>query len=605
MKSIVHVFFLIVLFLTALPAAEAQSTLNFVRQFQPSELQTTGFAVANPSAMDADVTFTLYSDAGATVSLTTQTVLAGGQYAKLGSELFPGSTTGGWVQATSSAPGLTGFWLSGDFATYTDGAEAAVVAKTLVLPIATENMEISVANPSGATNNVRIRLIAPNGADAASAVTQSVAPLGVFQAQASVIFPGAPFSDGMYLLLSGDTGFSASSVVRSFLVPTESAVLNAVEGSTSGAALYFPHVISGTVGGANYTTVIGVTNLVSSSQTITLTFNPEPVGVPIVVQRSLPPLGSLRESAQSIFGAVSGFRDGWVKVSGSQNITGFVAYGDTVSGGLAVVPPQATPRASMLFAHVAGLPTWYTGLALLNASDTNASIEISVLNPAGELIGNTVKFDLSPKHKTARLLGDLVPEANSQNGGFVIVRSSVPLFGLQLFGGTNGKILSNIASGRPAPSTSSTTSVLNTSGLGRVTLNSIEWDTTAPHGCATVSGSGCFVPQPGTKILRVRFDLLDRTAASIGQNEAIGIYLSVTLSGSNFGAISPALIGAVQPPPVSVDTYVIITSGFNFAVFTAPSAPPYGVVYMAFQVPMNATGMRLAFSTTAVMDLGF
>src|SRR6476660_9100861 len=105
MKSKVWVFVFVTLFLAALPEANAQSTLNFVRQFQPSELQTTGFAVANTSTADAAVTFTLYSSVGTAVSSTTQTVPAGGQFAKLGSELFPGAATAGWVQATSTAPG--------------------------------------------------------------------------------------------------------------------------------------------------------------------------------------------------------------------------------------------------------------------------------------------------------------------------------------------------------------------------------------------------------------------------------------------------------------------------------------------------------------------
>src|SRR6185436_3964071 len=128
MKFIFCVFVFVVLLVTAMPLAQAQSTLNFVRQFQLSELQTTGFAVANPSSADAPVTFTLYSDSGASISSITQTVPAGGQYAKLGSELFVGASAAGWVQATSTAPGLTGFWLSGDFATFTDGAEAGVVS---------------------------------------------------------------------------------------------------------------------------------------------------------------------------------------------------------------------------------------------------------------------------------------------------------------------------------------------------------------------------------------------------------------------------------------------------------------------------------------------
>src|SRR5262245_31504308 len=129
MKSIARflfVFLVLPVIAGLLPTAEAQSTLNFPRQFAAAELQSTGFAVANPSSAAATVTLTLYSDSGSAVSVSTQTVPAGGQLARLGSELFTGATSAGWVQAVSSAPGLTGFWLSGDFATYTDGAEAAV-----------------------------------------------------------------------------------------------------------------------------------------------------------------------------------------------------------------------------------------------------------------------------------------------------------------------------------------------------------------------------------------------------------------------------------------------------------------------------------------------
>src|SRR5262245_37380991 len=103
-------------------AAHSQSTLNFPRAFTTTDLATTGFAVVNPGTASAPVTFTLYNADGVVVGTSLKTIPALGQLALLGTELFPGAAQPGWVQLTSSTSGLQGFWVGGDFATYTDGA---------------------------------------------------------------------------------------------------------------------------------------------------------------------------------------------------------------------------------------------------------------------------------------------------------------------------------------------------------------------------------------------------------------------------------------------------------------------------------------------------
>src|SRR5207249_3630764 len=94
----------------------------------PTGVQAIGFAVVNPTPRAAGVSFMFYSPSGVTVASSTQTVPAGGQLARLGSELFSNISDGGWVQVTSAVTGLQGFWLAGDFVSYGDGAEAAVAA---------------------------------------------------------------------------------------------------------------------------------------------------------------------------------------------------------------------------------------------------------------------------------------------------------------------------------------------------------------------------------------------------------------------------------------------------------------------------------------------
>src|SRR5438128_585292 len=112
----------------------AQSTLTFPRVMQPAEFSGTGFAVVNPGGAAAAVTFTLYRADGSSQQ-SAQTIPARGQRARLASELFPGATGAGWIQATSAAGGLQGFWFAGDFATFADGAEAAASSTELVLPL--------------------------------------------------------------------------------------------------------------------------------------------------------------------------------------------------------------------------------------------------------------------------------------------------------------------------------------------------------------------------------------------------------------------------------------------------------------------------------------
>src|SRR5204863_7482283 len=149
--------------------------------------------------------------------------------------------------------------------------------------------------------------------------------------------------------------------------------LNAVDTVSATNTLNFVQAASGTVGTADYTTTVGVINLSSTAQTATITFHPEPNGTPIVVQRPLPANGALRETAANLFNLSSAFQTGWIKVSSTGPVTGFVAYADSVSGALAAVPVQTNPQKAMLFDQIAGAPTWYTGIGLLNASTTDAN----------------------------------------------------------------------------------------------------------------------------------------------------------------------------------------------------------------------------------------
>lgn len=486
---------LLILLLAVPVMGYGQSTLNFPRAFTVSDLGATGFAVVNKGGTSASVTFTLYSASGAVVATSTQTVPAGGQFARVGTELFASASQAGWVQLTSAASGLQGFWLGGDFATFTDGAEAAGSATDVIFPLVTQNTEINIANATSTTNSVSIRLFGGDGTELATAVTRSISGNGVLQSQASALFPSANLDNARYIRVTGSGAVTGTAVISGYLVTPSYGVTNAVSTTSTLTEANFPHVVSGAGGGGNYTTIVGVTNLASASNSVTITFTPESGGSPTTVTRTIAASGALRDTAQSLFSFPAAFQNGWVRVSGSAALTGFVAYADSVAGGLAVVPVQATPRRELLFGHIADLPPWLTGIALLNTNTSSATIEVYAMTPAGALIGGadnvtTARFSLAAGTKTAKLLSELIPQTQSRtgDGGFVFVRSSQTLYGIELFFTRTLSILSNVAGGDgasytppavPVPLTFTSISPTSAVRNGSVILTGTGFSTTA------------------------------------------------------------------------------------------------------------------------------
>ena len=472
--------------------AGAQSSLNFPRSFTTLDLASTGFAVVNPGSSSASATFTLRGTDGTTLSTDTRSVAAGGQLAKLGSELFPEATGSGWIQLTSNTTGLQGFWLGGDFTTFTDGAEAAKAANDLVFSLVASDTEINIANTVDTPVTVTISLRQGDGTELGSAA-ETIAGMGVFQAAASTLFPGIDLTLATHVRMTGGTAISATAIVDGFLVSPSWGAVNGVDASGTATELNFAHVISGSGGGGNWLTQIGVTNLTTSNNNVTVTFNPLS-GSATSVQRTIAANGALRESAESLFGFPSSeFQDGWVQVTSTSAVTGFVAYADSTAGGLGIVPAQAEALTEMLFAHIAQATGWLTGVALLNTSATTANVEIYAMNPDGTLIGGpqnspAAAFTLAPGVKIAKLISDpWIPNAQT-NGGFVFVRTTngVPLFGIELFFLSNLALLSNVAPGALATGITYTPPA----PADTITLDSLSPATIARAGTLTMNGGG-------------------------------------------------------------------------------------------------------------------
>jgi hypothetical protein len=431
----------------------SHAEIFFPRLLSYSDLPNTGIALLNPDTTTANVSAYLVSAGGSAVASTMLQIAPGRQIARSASQLFPQARDGGWVYVFTDSEGMQGFWLTyDDGLTYLDGGEAAQYEKTgpdQILPLVAGDTELTVLCLSGIRSlvPVTVRLFGGDGTELAPAFVESLPSAGALHADVSELFPTADITKARYLRIEtpGPPAVS-SALIKRFLVPVEAAVVDGVNVSPQ-TELIFPHVVNGSITGANYTTIIGVINLSSSSQTVTITFHTV-AGSSLVATRDVAGNGAFRETAQSLFGLSSEFQTGWVSVKGAAFIKGFAAYADSVRGGFTVVPDTVS-QTNLFFMHIAnGLPQWQTGLALLNASDNPAVVEMYAVDPSGTLIGR-MTTTIDPGMKIAGVVHEFIPQTKGLNGGFIYLRSfNTPLYGIELFYTEDLKVLSNVAAGK-------------------------------------------------------------------------------------------------------------------------------------------------------------
>jgi hypothetical protein len=422
----------------------AQSTLTFTRVMRVTDLPTTGFVVVNAGTTNAPVVFTLRDANGSLVTSSAVTVPAGGQLARLGSELFPNAQSGGWAQASSSVSNLRGFWLISDPSTDGDGAQAATPASEFVLPLITADSEIDLVNPSSSGLAALIRLYGPDGFQVGDTAVVPLPGSGSYSSKSTAIFAAGDLAVATYAKVDCTMACAGAVLVSDLLTAPSLAIANGVATTSTSQELNFPHVVQGRTGTLIYTTVISIINLASVSQTVSITFTTQG-SAPISVSRDLAPNGTDQEDAESMFGLTSNFQNGWVHVVSEQPVTGIVAYAELTNHGVAVTPSPAGPAMNLLLSHIADLPPWWTGVALLNPNAVDAQANIFAITPDGKLIGRAT-ISVPAGQKIARLLSEWIPQTQvrTSDGGFVFVQSTVPLYGIELFFTRDLRFLANV-----------------------------------------------------------------------------------------------------------------------------------------------------------------
>ena len=522
----------------ALPGV-AQSTFYFPRVLAAADTAT-GIALSNPTQDTANITMTYFSNTGTVIgSPVTVAIGSAGQIAKLSTEFFTGAANQrGWVKLVSNLADISGFYLNGDFVTTTDGGEFAAPSSVITFPwivqTATTTTEITITNVTNATINPQVSLYDGDGALIRSGSVSIVAN-GQWAGNIAALLQVETIARG-YLKVQASGTMIGAEVVREN--GKDFALLNA-RVDAPGRTLVFPHIATG----GGYATSIFLHNTGTQSLSANVEFFLESGSSGAAARTvSVAPGQLFQGTVQSIFNLTSPtLQTGWVRASvNTDSLEGFQVFLAIEPGGITALPARKSASARLMQSHIAEQngavfreSDLFTGLAVLNPSDSTAIITVSIVGRDGAQISEQF-LSLAPREKKALLLRELMIEALGETSGTVWVRSTVPIYGLQVYGTWDLRILSQI----PAQSTE----LVQRPATPRTDFYTIAGSVAVPTG-STVSDIA--VDAVGPTTTRVRTDYLGRF---VFKGLPGGTYLVAPVqTGLNF---TPQSSNAALPPRV-------------------------------------------------------
>ena len=424
-----------------------------------SPAEYTGIALANPAA-EVPATVRIFArDPGGALLWSEDAVipadltLAGRtQSARLERQILnlPMDTRqAGSLSADSDNALLQGCFLSGDLAgTYLDGAEAFLHGyKQLyfvdVLQNGNTSTEIHLMNIADMPVIVDLMLVLDTGETLKT--TRNIPAGGKIGDTVSNLFGFSGNLHAGHLLAN-----TAGDALAGFgLVRQPEAVfgLNALPPEAGGATLFSPQLAVGNLG-IHYNTRLNILNVGASIAAVTVTLLDEK-GSQLhsgTTSVELAPGRHFSVDIQDFFGLEQA--QGYIRVTAPEGskLLGNVVFGDgDPTAGLlhfgASLPLSMSGSTSFVFPHVAQGMGYYTGVAFL--APDGARLKADAYDSSGRMAGSAT-LDLAPNLRVASLLEWLIPETAGQVGGYVQVTSDRPVIGFELFGTTDGKVLSAV-----------------------------------------------------------------------------------------------------------------------------------------------------------------
>ncbi len=426
----------------------------------------TGFAAASVANLDQTVTYRARSSSGGDLALVnnpaSSVVSPGRQEARLSEQIFSipaGQPESGWVELTSSLggspdPPIASFAQFGAFdLSRLDGAVAIsqpysrlvftrIYEGTQAFRGRSAETVLNVANVDENAASLRFRYF--SGAAGAAPLAEAVRPLpgrGSFSGTISEAFGRPLNASGGYV----EVASTGAEVVGFELIrlqnPASLIGLNAAIGEPS------DQLFSAQVASSNAIfTSLKLVNLAAEDRIVTLELiASDGARLSEPFETALAPGQSWEQDLlpDLAVGTEAGVGSLTLSIDGG-GIVGDVLFGAPDLSYAAGLQLQGRTFEEAVFPHAANLfGIFFTGLALYNPSPLQAQIELEVFTPEGVRSGDA-SFSLAPGTRLSQTLDQLVPASAGQVGGYVVIRSTQPLVGQELFGTTSLSLLSAV-----------------------------------------------------------------------------------------------------------------------------------------------------------------
>ena len=431
------------------------STLNFPRlSFDPTIV--TGIAVLNPNEKAASLTLTPYGEDGKPLLEPISIVIEPGrQFADVTASLFgtgldPGTVA--WLQGLSSSDNLTGFFLFlnlPDVSVF-DGADLPESAKQIIFnEVRTDgdfSTELNLINPGPVESVVELQM---GGSGTNQLRNVTLPSRGVLRVDAEEFFQKGPqpvttSAEARYITASSDVEIAGFSVVRGSRDLLGS---NARPATETLNTLFFPqlavlHPFRTLLTLINYSDEIVLVTITAFQADGDLFGSEDLANNPVTLDLESGQITRL--DLEELFGfSGSETRDGWIRVdSTAEAVNGSLSYELVTDRSTAAVSPAAAGTTQAVFSHIASSLGFFTGVAILNSGTLAANVRVLAVAADGTVLG-TFTTVLQPGHRISKLIQELISEAANQAGGFIWIRSDVPVFLTSLFGNVSG-VLANI-----------------------------------------------------------------------------------------------------------------------------------------------------------------
>jgi hypothetical protein len=399
-----------------------------------------GLAMVNGSSEACRVSLRGYDTGGAPFgSLYERAIAAHSQFSILLTEAL-GSLKEGWVEIRSDKPNLLSFTLTGNYAqTRLDGADLtpATTVRLLFPELRTTGDQETwffVVNPHAERLNVVFRWQRPGGFFSDRALP--IPAKGMLRHSFRQLFGNGSVG---YLTLTVQEKKPVFGM-QTFGGAQALGGLRALDLDQPASLLY----------GAQLATTPGldtVINVINAGPAGEVKLEALAESGELIDSTTVPKLAAneqYRRPAREIFGYSAETVVGWLRItSPTAKLLGNVTFGDPAGAFLASLPLQSYGAYEFVLGHVAETAEMFTGVTVLNANSTPAQLSVEVFNSSTELTGLSL-FELAAGEKRARLLHEIVSGFGTQTGGFIRVRSDLPILSFELFGRYNLTLLSAV-----------------------------------------------------------------------------------------------------------------------------------------------------------------